>query len=141
MHTYLLLHLEITESAYSSDLDLIVNTVAKLRSYGFVIEMDDFGTGYSNLSALSILPIDIIKLDMRFVDGRFDEKKEIVSWSINLAKILHLGVICEGVETEDVKNKLYEAGCKYVQGYLYSKPISIKEFINKYFGGISYEHN
>ena len=122
--------LEITESAYTSDIDLIINRVNELKDLGFVIEMDDFGTGYSSLNMISSLPLDALKLDMSFIKEAFNEKKDtkIIELIINFAKKLSLKVVAEGVETLEQLDALKDLGCDIVQGYYYSKPIPANEF-------------
>ena len=122
--------LEITESAYTSDVDIIINRVNELKDLGFIIEMDDFGTGYSSLNMISSLPLDALKLDMSFVREAFSEKKDtkIIELIINLATKLSLKVVAEGVETIEQHDALKELGCDIVQGYYYSKPIPATDF-------------
>lgn len=122
--------LEITESAYTSDIDIIINRVNELKDLGFIIEMDDFGTGYSSLNMISSLPLDALKLDMSFIKEAFNDKKDtkIIELIINLAKKLSLKVVAEGVETLEQLDALKELGCDIVQGYYYSKPIPAKDF-------------
>ena len=122
--------LEITESAYTSDVDIIINRINELKDLGFMIEMDDFGTGYSSLNMISNLPLDALKLDMLFIKEAFSNKKDtkIIELIINLAKKLSLKVVAEGVETLEQLDALKELGCDIVQGYYYSKPIPAKDF-------------
>ena len=122
--------LEITESAYTSDVDIIINRINELKELGFIIEMDDFGTGYSSLNMISSLPLDALKLDMVFIKEAFSDKKDtnIIELIINLAKKLSLKVVAEGVETLEQLDALKELGCDIVQGYYYSKPIPANDF-------------
>lgn len=123
------LHLEITETAYTEHPVQIIETVQKLKEQGFVLEMDDFGTGYSSLNMLSELPIDILKLDMRFV--QYEEKRNsrsILSFIISLAKWLELRVVAEGVETAEQVEMLRSMSCDYVQGFYFSKPLLPEAF-------------
>lgn len=126
-----LLHLEVTETVYTEFADELVDLVRKMQKQGFKIEMDDFGSGYSSLNMLSELPMDILKLDMKFV-GNIDQprKRVVVKSCIDLAKHLELKTVAEGVETEQQKDKLKEIGCDYVQGYYYAKPMPENEFEN-----------
>ncbi len=123
-----LLHLEITESVYAEDPKYIIKTIEKLRANGFIIEMDDFGSGYSSLNALSELPVDILKLDMKFIQSGTENKKNILGFVISLSKWLNLPMIAEGVETREQLDKLKNFGCDYVQGYYYAKPMPRKDF-------------
>lgn len=123
------LHLEITETAYTEHPVQIIDTVQKLKDQGFVLEMDDFGTGYSSLNMLSELPIDVLKLDMRFV--QYEEKhnsRSILSFIVSLAKWLDLHVVAEGVETEEQVEMLRSMSCDYVQGFYFSKPLLPEAF-------------
>ena len=124
------LHLEITETAYTENPEQLINAVSKLKKLGFVIEMDDFGTGYSSLNMLSELPIDVLKLDIKFIQNeeKKSHNKSILSFIINLAKWLDLTVIAEGVETGAQIELLKALDCEYVQGYYYAKPLPLGEF-------------
>ena len=101
----------------------------RLRGLGFCIEMDDFGTGYSSLNMLSRLPIDAMKLDMQFVRDAFKPggNTHMLELIIDLAKLLSVPVIAEGVETEDQLHALRNLGCDTVQGYFFSKPVPASE--------------
>ena len=122
--------LEITESAYTEDARQLVETVRQLRSLGFRIEMDDFGSGYSSLSMLSTLPIDILKLDMSFIRSAFGEGKDtrLLEAVIRLAGVFALPVVAEGVETAEQVAVLRELGCRFIQGYYFSRPLPAGEF-------------
>lgn len=124
------LYLEITESAYVSDSDQIVDRVKTLREHGFFIEMDDFGSGYSSLNMISELPIDALKLDMMFIRSAFDKHNDtrMISIVIDIADYLGVPVIAEGVETEEQYLALKKLGCAIIQGYYFSKPVPAAEF-------------
>jgi len=121
---------EITESAYAQDHELIEKTANKLREKGFRIEMDDFGTGYSSLSMLSSLPIDALKLDMNLVQNAFEKSGDtrMLEIIVDIADYLSIPVIAEGVETLNQLNVLKAIGCDYVQGYYFSKPVLPEAF-------------
>lgn len=123
------LHLEVTESAYSENPQQLIRVVTQLREKGFVIEMDDFGSGYSSLNALSELPIDVLKLDMKFIQNEFLHKnsKNIISSVINLAKWMNLLIVAEGVENKEQLEHLRELKCNIIQGYYFAKPMQAKE--------------
>lgn len=123
-----LLHLEITESAYTDHTDKVVKTVTQLQKEGFIIEMDDFGSGYSSLNMLSELSVDILKLDMKFIQKKDEHKKRILGFVISLAKWLNLTTVAEGVENKAQIDKLKRFGCDYVQGYYFSRPMPLHEF-------------
>lgn len=124
------LHLEITESAYTENPEQIIKVVKRLREEGFAIEMDDFGSGYSSFNMLSELPIDILKLDMKFIQNSSDEQKtrRIMGAIIDLAHNISIDVIAEGVELADQVAMLKEIDCNYVQGYYFAKPMPAEEF-------------
>lgn len=127
-----LVQLEITESVLFEDLKLFRSTIEKLRSYGFRILMDDFGTGYSSLMMLKSVPIDEIKLDKSFVDDYSDAKgSSIIRCVLDLAKMLQLPVVAEGVETENQYHYLRQMGCDVIQGYYFSKPLPVLDFVDK----------
>lgn len=125
-----MLHLEITESAYKENPEQIIKTVEELRQYGFIIEMDDFGSGYSSLNMLGKMSLDILKLDMQFIRNEMAKPVEcsILIDIVNMAHRLHLGVVAEGVETEEQKERLKSVDCDYAQGYYYSRPVPVNEY-------------
>ncbi len=122
--------LEITESAYSEDEELIISTVNALRTLGFRVEMDDFGTGYSSLGMISKLPIDALKLDMIFVRNAFAGQGDMkmIELIIDIAAYLRVPVIAEGVETKEQADVLKAMGCDIIQGYYFSKPVPPEAF-------------
>ena len=122
--------LEITESAYTDNSDQIINTVERLRADGFRVEMDDFGSGYSSLNMLTALPIDALKLDMKFIRNiaRGNKEMRMVELIIEIAAFLGVPVIAEGVETEEQYRLLRDVGCDIIQGYYFSRPVPPEEF-------------
>ena len=123
-----LLHLEVTESVYMDELWQIIQMLKDLREKGFKIEMDDFGSGHSSLNVLSELPVDVLKLDMKFLREGSSSKKSILGFVISLSKWLNLKTVAEGVETKQQLVELKRFGCDYVQGYYYAKPMNRQEF-------------
>ena len=124
------LHLEITESAYVENADQLLAVVEQLKEAGFTIEMDDFGSGYSSLNMLAEMPIDMLKLDMKFVQNYSEDNntRSIMSFVIGLAKWMNLYVIAEGVETKEQLELLRGMDCNLGQGYYFSKPLPEEEF-------------
>lgn len=124
------LHLEITESAYTEDPKQIIDTVGSLRELGFAIEMDDFGSGYSSLNMLNQMSLDILKLDLKFIQSETAKpvKEGILHFIMDLARWMDLKVVAEGVETKEQLERLKEAGCDYAQGYYFAKPMPKSEF-------------
>ena len=122
--------LEITESAYAEDSEQLIRTVEELRSHGLRIEMDDFGSGYSSLNMLAVLPIDYLKLDMKFVQSIKDDDRRVVMLKLmlDIAEHLQVPVIAEGVETEKQYLLLKELGCNIIQGYYFAKPLQVNDF-------------
>lgn len=129
-----LIELELTESIFLNTVDEAVWLMEQFKSYGFSISIDDFGSGYSSLNLLKELPADVIKIDKGFFrkDKLLEKDKIIVSSVVNLAKNLHMLVLCEGVETENQAHFLRSIDCDIAQGYLYSKPIPICDYEEKY---------
>lgn len=123
------LHLEVTESAYTENPEQIIHTLNKLRKMGFLIEMDDFGSGYSSLNMIYELPINVLKLDMKFMQANNQDLEKIMKFVIGLAKSLNLRTTAEGVETKEQVELLKRMGCDYVQGYFCSRPIPEDDFI------------
>ena len=124
------LHLEITESAYTDNPDQIISTVEGLHRRGFVIEMDDFGSGYSSLNMLSQMTLDILKLDMKFIQNELAKPaaQSILNDIISMAHRMSFRVVAEGVETKEQTERLQAVGCDYVQGYYFARPMPVKEF-------------
>jgi diguanylate cyclase (GGDEF)-like protein/PAS domain S-box-containing protein len=125
------LKLELTESVVLSDLDDVVTKMHALKTLGVSLSMDDFGTGYSSLSYLKKLPLDQIKIDQSFVrDMTIDQNDEVMVHAIiGMAKNFGLNVIAEGVETDSQLTLLKHLGCLVYQGYLFSKPVPIEQFL------------
>ena len=119
------LHLEITESAYTENPEQLIQTVGDLRDLGFVVEMDDFGSGYSSLNMISKMPIDVLKLDMKFIQNETAKRLKggILRFIIDLARWMKLSVVAEGVETKEQADILKEMGCDMIQGYYINKPL------------------
>ena len=122
--------LEVTESAYTDKGKELLDVVNKLRILGYEIEMDDFGSGYSSLNMLSDMPIDVLKMDMKFIRNIETNSTDmrLVRLILDIAKSLGLKVVAEGVETAGQLNLLREAGCDIVQGYYFSRPVPAEDF-------------
>lgn len=122
------LQLEITESAYSSRSDEIIFVINRLMNHGFTILMDDFGSGYSSLNILKDINIDVLKMDMRFLDKQDRKSQDIIESVIRMAKWLNLKIIAEGVENKEQVDFLLKIGCLYAQGFYYYKPMPMDAF-------------
>ncbi|MDU5255378.1 MAG: EAL domain-containing protein [Eggerthella lenta] len=123
-----LIEVEITESAYSERPDRIVAAFDELAERGFTVLMDDFGSGYSSLNMLKDINVDVLKIDMRFLDRDDRRSKDIMESVIRMARWLDLPVIAEGVETREQVNFLLDVGCSYAQGYYYARPMEAAAF-------------
>ena len=119
------LRLEMTESSIMENLRLAAETLERFKKMYIGLEIDDFGTGYSSLSYLRQLPFDTVKIDQSFVKelGSADDTSEIVRTIMRLATSLGMGVVAEGVETEDQLARLTAMGCSVAQGYYFSRPV------------------
>ena len=125
---------EITESAIGEDIDYLSNQVDLLNELGFCVWMDDYGTGYSSPDNLQQIGFSTIKLDMTFMRS-FDKTKKsrvIISELINMALNLNMDVVVEGVETEEQVRFLREAGATKMQGYYFTKPLSVEQILDRY---------
>ena len=123
-----LIEVEITESAYSERPDRIGAAFDELAERGFTVLMDDFGSGYSSLNMLKDINVDVLKIDMRFLDRDDRRSKDIMESVIRMARWLDLPVIAEGVETREQVNFLLDVGCSYAQGYYYARPMEAAAF-------------
>ena len=125
------LRIEITETVMMSDAEERMLTMDQLREAGFIVEMDDFGSGYSSLNLLKDMPVDVLKIDMKFLsdtDDKTGRSRTIVHNIIRLAEELGIVSLTEGVETEQQYRSLAEMGCKLFQGYYFAKPMPLEEF-------------
>lgn len=120
---------EVTESMVMTDLEAIIKVLAKLSRLGVRIAMDDFGTGYASLSYLKRLPIHTLKIDRSFLRGVPDDESDVslVGTILAMAQGLNLRVVAEGVETIGQESFLRAQGCDQVQGYLYGRPLPLRD--------------
>lgn len=121
-----LLELEITESIEN---DATLRMTEKIKEHGFTLLMDDFGSGYSSLNTLQDTRFDVLKLDREFFSTHMSNErgKKIIMHTISMSKDVGLGLIAEGVETDDQAQFLENCGCDTVQGYLYAKPMPVQD--------------
>lgn len=129
-----LITIEITESIIGSDFDFIKIQVERFRSLGFAVWMDDFGSGYSSLDLLQSMPVDLIKLDMRFMQQFSQDGKSriILTELIKMAIGLDIDTVCEGVEHEEQAEFLRDIGCSRLQGYYFTRPLPMDEVLKRY---------
>ena len=122
--------LEVTETAYADDANQVLEVIRRLRERGFEIEMDDFGSGYSSLNMLSDMPVDVLKMDMKFIRNieNSETDRKLVTLILDIAKFLDVSVVAEGVETEGQLAILRSGNCDLVQGYFFSRPLPPEEF-------------
>jgi EAL domain-containing protein (putative c-di-GMP-specific phosphodiesterase class I) len=123
--------IELTESVLVQNPELALLFICEMRRLGMKVAIDDFGTGYSSLSYLHLFPIDILKIDRSFVDNIMSDirSREIVNAIIALSKSLNIDIVAEGVETKELEALLLELGCRYGQGFLYSRPLAFEQAI------------
>ncbi len=125
-----LFRIEVTESSYTENIDLVISMVTRLQEYGFTVLMDDFGSGYSSFNAFSDIPVDILKADMVFMRNleRNPRVASVFTSIVNMAHALGIPVIAEGVETEEQYEFLHSVGCDYAQGYFCARPMDPDAF-------------
>lgn len=129
-HEYV--QIELTESAYTENKDLVIAFINVMHENNIKILMDDFGSGYSSLNLLKELPVDVLKIDLKFLSDEadnFNKGREIVSHVIKMANKINIDVIAEGVETASQANFLRASGCSGAQGYLFSKALSKDNYL------------
>lgn len=126
------IEVEITESLLVSGLDKVRDEMVLLREAGFAVAIDDFGTGYSSLSMLHDMPADVVKIDKSFLREDMMSNKEFIRHIGELIHSVKEETIVEGVETQEQAQFLVDCGFHFGQGYLYSRPIPIEVFGEKY---------
>ena len=125
------LEVEITESSLLENFEKARTILEKLQDYGVLVALDDFGTAYSSLNLLLNIPVDTIKVDRSFVTGIHNApyNQAVVSAIIQMSQSMGKRVVAEGAETTNERDCLTMLGCREIQGYLYSKPLTLEEFI------------
>lgn len=133
--------LELTESMCLENGEVLVNTMEQFHALNVQLSIDDFGSGYSSLNLLSEIPADELKIDRGFLGGSTGSvpKRQIIAKVVELAKALHIRVVCEGVETKEQEGFLKSVGCDLAQGFLYAKPMRMAEFEELLASGKSFE--
>lgn len=123
------LKLELTESVVMENVEVAIHLLRQIRDLGIELSVDDFGTGYSSLSYLHRFPLNTLKVDRSFVVQMLEnnENKELVRTVVMLARNLRMDVIAEGVEELEQWNELRTLGCRYGQGYYFSRPVNAEE--------------
>ncbi len=128
------LEVEITESIGEMEYDVITSIANRLHKMGFSLAMDDFGTKYSSIAILSHMRFDTMKIDRSMVNNLVDNEisRKILKHTVTMCQDLGINCIAEGVENSRQAEILRSLNCNYVQGYLYDKPLPMKEFYDKY---------
>ena len=123
------LEIEITESIMIESFGKAINSINELKKMGIQIAIDDFGTGYSSLSYLHRFPADLLKIDKSFIDkmNANDSSREYVAAIISIGHVMGFDVISEGVETTEQLETLKAAGCDFIQGFIWGKPLSAED--------------
>ena len=116
---------EITESIFSQNIEVVTEAIKKFQASGYRIYMDDFGSGYSSLNVLKDYNFDLIKIDMEFLSTFNKRSKDIIASTIQMAKKIGIHTLAEGVETQEHYDFLKEIGCELVQGYLCGRPTQL----------------
>ena len=126
-----LINLEITETASISARTTLLDNMKQLIKYGFSFSLDDFGKGESNLMYVVEMPVSIVKLDYDISKAFFTspKAKHVVKAVVGMAHGMDLKLVAEGIETKEEINGMYEEGIDYIQGYYYSKPLPMDEFL------------
>ncbi|MFI3171443.1 MAG: EAL domain-containing protein [Eubacteriales bacterium] len=127
------LEIEITESALIRNFEVAIRRIDKLRALGFKVSMDDFGTGISTLHRLKELTVDVLKIDRAFIVDTLGNERGIliIKSIIDMAEVLHMETIAEGIETEEQLILLRKLGCKAGQGYYFARPLVASDFLLK----------
>lgn len=126
-----MIHLEITEASII-DYSLLQKQVMSLRKEGFQFALDDYGSGYSNLTRVKHYPFINVKLDMEVVWDYFRERDTLLPTLVQAFRQMDVTITAEGIETAEMAEALAAIGCDYLQGYYYSRPIPMDDFVAKY---------
>ncbi len=125
------LNLEITETASIFQQKSLRDNIDRLCAEGLSFSLDDFGTGYSNMTRIASLPLNIVKLDRTFTWLKSDDKlRKILDNSVNMLKRMNMHIVVEGIETKEMLDEFVALGCDYIQGYYFSKPLPVEDFIH-----------
>ncbi|MCR4715700.1 MAG: EAL domain-containing protein, partial [Lachnospiraceae bacterium] len=129
-----MLHIEITESALTANDEKLMNTVQLIKNLGIELWLDDFGSGYSSLNVLKDYTFDVMKIDMVFLQriNENEKSRAILNSIVTMASLINMETLTEGVETNEQADFLKEIGCKRLQGYLFGKPMPIRDLRSAY---------
>ncbi|MGN0953982.1 EAL domain-containing protein [Dialister sp.] len=123
-----MLYVEVTESAFVHEGDMVRKEIDRFRAAGYEVWMDDFGSGYSSLNTLKDYCFDEIKIDMAFLSNFTEKSRDIIKAIVRMAKEIGMHTLVEGVETEEQMQFVRSIGCELIQGYYYGKPMPFSEF-------------
>lgn len=125
------INLEITETALAQNQETLVENMKKISEKGITFSLDDYGTGYSSISYMMTLPFKIVKIDKSILWSSFENEKAMIALcaSINMIKDMGMEIVVEGVESEEMADKLAELGCDFQQGFYFSRPLPEGEFL------------
>lgn len=125
------INLEITETALAQNQETLVENMKKISEMGITFSLDDYGTGYSTITYMMMLPFKIVKIDKSILWSSFENEKAMIALcaSINMIKDMGMEIVVEGVESEEMADKLAELGCDFLQGFYFSRPLPEGEFL------------
>ncbi len=125
------INLEITETALAQNQEILTENMKKISEMGITFSLDDYGTGYSTITYMMTLPFRIVKIDKSILWSSFENEKAMIALcaSINMIKDMGMDIVVEGVESEEMAQKLAELGCDYLQGFYFSRPLPETEFL------------
>lgn len=125
------LNLEITETALAQNQDVLVENMQKINEMGITFSLDDYGTGYSTITYMMTMPFKIVKIDKSILWSSFENEKAMIALcaSINMIKDMEMEIVVEGIESEEMADKLSELGCDFLQGFYFSRPLPEEEFL------------
>lgn len=125
------INLEITETALVENQEILVENMQKINEMGITFSLDDYGTGYSTITYMMTMPFKIVKIDKSILWSSFENEKAMIALcaSINMIKDMEMEIVVEGIESEEMADKLSELGCDYLQGFYYSRPLPEEEFL------------
>ena len=126
------LQIELTETTIMDNVEVAVTKMQQLKTLGFSVAIDDFGTGYSSINYLLKLPFDVLKIDRNFVSGidLSNDLENLCRIIVEMGHSLNKAIVAEGVENQQELEKLASLNCEMIQGYFFSKPVSVDEMAN-----------
>ena len=127
-----MINLEITESASLDTKNVLLHNMRKLMDFGVNFSLDDFGTGQSNLNYIIDMPVGIVKFDREMTNAYFENSKAkyIMDAAMNMIHGMSLDIVSEGVETEEQLHAMENLNISYIQGFYFSKPLPVREFLD-----------